>query len=70
MHRNNLKKDKMYASYAYVTMLDFELLSKYKAENSNEGDDSDFDDVSNNLRYLSGHKLNSSDENFSDSDTN
>lgn len=71
MHRNNLKKDKMYANYAYVTMHDFELLSKYRAENSYEGDESDFENVSNNFRYLGGgHNLHSSDENLSDNGSN
>lgn len=42
MHRDTLKKDKMYANYAYVTMQDFECLTKYKAENPfASNDDSD-----------------------------
>lgn len=43
MHRNDLKKDKMYANYAYVTISDLEVLSKYKGEQSDVDEDS-YDD--------------------------
>ncbi|CDW89647.1 transcription factor e2fc [Stylonychia lemnae] len=61
-HRNNLKKDSMYASYAYVTISDLEVLNQYNLVKEDDEDISDNEKSNLYDRGLNSANLNSDDE--------